>query len=67
MGWCTIYMYIRGITMISSKRSIIDEIRDEIQLDDYYRRIDERQSNDDDCFDMLHSEHDYVFESFTNN
>jgi len=53
--------------MISSKRSIIDEIRDEIQLDDYYRRIDERQSNDDDCFDMLHSEHDYVFESFTNN
>ncbi len=67
MGWCTIYMYIRGITMISSKRSIIDEIRDEIQLDDYYRRFDEKKSNGDDFFDIVQSEHDYVFESFTNN
>lgn len=53
--------------MISSKRSIIDEIRDEIQLDDYYRRFDEKKLNDDDFFDNVQSEHDYVFESFTNN
>ena len=49
--------------MISIKRSIIDEIRDEIQLDDYYRRYEKnKQHNDDDFYDDSH-ESDYVFES----
>lgn len=49
--------------MISIKRSIIDEIRDEIQLDDYYRRYEKnKQHNDVDFFDDVH-ESDYVFES----
>ena len=49
--------------MISIKRSIIDEIRDEIQLDDYYRRYEKnKQHNDVDFYDDSH-ESDYVFES----
>lgn len=58
-------MYIREITMISSKRSIIDEIRSEIQLDDYYRRFEKNKINNDvDLQDDVQHEHDYVFESF---
>jgi hypothetical protein len=51
--------------MISSKRSIIDEIRSEIQLDDYYRRFEKNKINNDvDLQDDVQHEHDYVFESF---
>lgn len=52
-------------TMISINRSIIDEIRDEIQLDVYYRRYEKNKlHNDSDFFDDAQSEFEYVFESF---
>ena len=55
---------IRGITMISTERSIIDEIRDDLQLDDYYRRFEKNKllNEPDFCDDLI--ETDYVFESY---
>lgn len=50
--------------MISTERSIIDEIRDDLQLDDYYRRFEKNKLlNKFDFFDDL-IETDYVFESY---
>ena len=50
--------------MISTERSIIDEIRDDLQLDDYYRRFEKNKLlNKLDFFDDL-IETDYVFESY---
>lgn len=57
----------RNLTMFSTpihKRSIIDEIRDEIQLDEYYRKYDLNQKDDCDFYDDSQSECDFVFESF---
>ena len=55
---------IRGITMISTERSIIDEIRDDLQLDGYYRRFEKNKllNELDFCDDLI--ETDYVFESY---
>lgn len=50
--------------MISIERSVIDEIRDDLQLDDYYRRYEKNKIlNELDFFDDL-IETDYVFESY---
>jgi|TARA_B100000902_G_scaffold394131_1_gene449795 hypothetical protein len=50
--------------MISTERSIIDEIRDDLQLDNYYRRFEKNQllNGLDFCDDFI--ETDYVFESY---
>ena len=50
--------------MISIERSIIDEIRDDLQLDDYYRRYEKNKilNELDFCDDLI--ETDYVFESY---
>lgn len=50
--------------MISTERSIIDEIRDDIRLDGYYRRYEKTKLLIDiDFYDDL-IETDYVFESY---
>jgi hypothetical protein len=63
-GSLTMVQSIRGITMISTERSIIDEIRDDLQLDDYYRRFEKNKllNELDFCDDLI--ETDYVFESY---
>ena len=63
-GSLTMVQSIRGITMISTERSIIDEIRDDLQLDDYYRRFEKNKllNEPDFCDDLI--ETDYVFESY---
>ncbi len=63
-GSLTMVQSIRGITMISTERSIIDEIRDDLQLDDYYRRYEKNKllNELDFCDDLI--ETDYVFESY---
>lgn len=45
------------------KRSIIDEIRDEIQLDEFYRKLD-LQEVDCDFYDDSQSEYDYAFDAY---
>ena len=49
--------------MISIERSIIDEIRDDLQIDEYYRRFEKNKvlNELDFCDDPI--ETDYVFES----
>lgn len=53
------------VSKLGQQRSVIDEIRDEIQLDDYYRRF-ESNLKDRDCefYDDRQSECDFIFESF---
>ena len=56
----TILSYIRNLTMISTKaqqKSTIDQIREEIQLDAHYTK------DENDWYDDVQSESDYVFES----
>ena len=56
----TILSYIRNLTMISTKsqqKSTIDQIKEEIQLDDHYNKYE------NDWYDDVQSESDYVFES----
>jgi len=45
-------------------RSIIDEIRDEIQLDEYYRKFELNKREDCDFYDDSQSEYDYAFDSY---
>ena len=57
----------RNLTMFSilpQHRSIIDEIRDEIQLDEYYRKFELRKKDDCDFYDDSQSEYDYAFDSY---
>lgn len=53
------------ITKTGQKRSVIDEIRDEIQLDNYYRQYELNQRDKDcDLYDDSQSDNDFAFESF---
>lgn len=45
-------------------RSIIDEIRDEIQLDEYYRKMDLNNKEDCEFYDDSQSEYDYAFDTY---
>jgi hypothetical protein len=45
-------------------RSIIDEIRNDIQLDNYYRKLDVNKDTDCDFYDDAQSENDYAFETY---
>lgn len=48
------------------KRSVLDEIRDEIQLDNYYRKLDRKKSyeSDYDFYDDLESDYEIASEYF---
>lgn len=46
------------------KRSIIDEIRDEIQLDEYYRKFELNAKEDCDFYDDPQSEYEFAFDSY---
>jgi hypothetical protein len=48
----------------TAHRSIVDEIRDEIQLDNYYRKFDRITDQDYDFYDDATIEYDYHQESF---
>ena len=51
-------------TLPIHNRSIIDEIRDEIQLDEYYRKYELHKKEDCDFYDDSQSEYDYAFDSY---
>lgn len=47
----------------NNQRSIIDEIREEIQLDNYYRRLENRLNDlDDEYYDDQMIDFEYEFE-----
>ena len=50
-------------SILPQHRSIIDEIRDEIQLDEYYRKLEFKNKEDCDFYDDSQSEYDYAFDS----
>ena len=51
------------ITKPCQERSVIDEIRDEIQLDNYYRMYESNQKNKDcDFYNDSQSDNDFIFE-----
>jgi len=53
------------ITKPCQERSVIDEIRDEIQLDNYYRKFESnRKYKDCDSYNDSQSDNDFAFESF---
>ena len=46
-----------------NKRSIIDQIREDLALDDYYRRLENHQKNlDYECYDDLMVINEYEFD-----
>lgn len=51
-------------SILPQHRSIIDEIRDEIQLDEYYRKFELRKKDDCDFYDDSQSEYDYDFDFY---
>ena len=52
-------------SILPQHRSIIDEIRDEIQLDEYYRKFELNSKREDcDFYDDSQSEYDYAFDSY---
>ena len=66
---CLYYSQVhqRNLTMFflpTQNRSIIDEIRDEIQLDEYYRKFELNKREDCDFYDDSQSEYDYAFDSY---
>lgn len=66
---CLYYSQVhqRNLTMFFlpiHNRSIIDEIRDEIQLDEYYRKFELNKREDCDFYDDSQSEYDYAFDSY---
>tara|TARA_S200002703_G_scaffold86772_2_gene74772 strand:- start:418 stop:588 length:171 start_codon:yes stop_codon:yes gene_type:complete len=53
------------ISTPGQQRSVIDEIREEIELDNYYRQFEASQKDEDcDHFNDSQSECDFTFESF---
>ena len=66
-SWYIKQVHQRNLTMFSipiHKRSIIDEIRDEIQLDEYYRKFELNKNQDCDFYDDSQSEYDYAFDAY---
>lgn len=48
---------------LHNKRSIIDEIREDLALDDYYRRLESQPKDlDDECFDDQQVTPEYEFD-----
>lgn len=64
-GWTTCLYYsqvhLRNQMVTPSNRSIIDEIRDEIQLDNIYRRLETNRRVED--YDFYDDQPDYEYTS----
>ena len=50
-------------SILPTNRSIIDEIRNEIRLDEYYRKSDLNSKEDCDFCDDPHFDYEYVSDS----